>query len=65
MTHKESISIKSGFISFLGILTVLLGSLPFSATASDRFPNPSAPDFPIAAWKVFPLDVIPTDRDLN
>ena len=65
MTRKESIYMKSGFISFLGILTVLLSSLPFSTTASDRFPNPAAPDFPIAAWKAFPLDVIPTDRDFN
>jgi len=65
MTRKESISMKSGFISFLGILTVLLSGLPCSVTASDRFPNPSAPDFPIAAWKTFKLNSIPTEQEFK
>ena len=65
MTRKESISMKSGFISVLGILAVLLSGLPFSATASDRFPNPSAPEFPIAAWKTFKLNSIPTEQEFK
>lgn len=68
---------KSTFIcklstAFLLMATVLVTTLSFAAPQQEGkamsrsgFFNPTAPDFPIAAWKTFPKNHIPTETDFK
>lgn len=65
MSIKNLIYMKSRTLTLVGLLTAMFAGILSSATASDRFPNPSAPDFPIAAWKTFTVNTVPTDQEFS